>query len=640
MILKDFAADEMRRLARRGANLLVAGSMPRMMTGKSVPPEKLSVSFDSYVAAAIPMNFSLGDLTIDTGRQLVSRGTDTVPLPKLSFDLLLALVRAAPNLVSLDELMRLVWPGIIVSPETVSQRVKLLRDALGDDPRAPRYIAGLRGRGYQIVAAVEDGAGQTVTTPAAMISPKSVAVLPFLDMSEKHDQEYFADGLAEELINLLTKIPGIRVPARTSSFYFKGKSEDVPTIASKLMVAHVLEGSVRKSGDRLRVSAQLVRADNGYHLWSETYDRRLDDVFKVQDDIAASVVKALKVKLLGAGVLHNAPTASSEAYTLYLQAESFAKRGGSEDSLRAHDCLSQALRLDPEFSLAWSALAQLYTDDSVAWSKVFPADEGAGNNADLATATFLLGSNKVSSAAREAGARALALDSTVADNHRAMARVLYWFDFNWDAADAHLKKARALAPSSASISEQSAQLALAMGHLADALAHANLAVSLDPLGTAYRELGAAYHRLGELDHAAAAYRRLIELHPTKAGGRFRYGLVLLSQHQPQAALEQFEGDQPWYQAAGVALALDALGRHAEADSALASAELNWGNGMAYQISYVYAAKGDADQAVAWLERAYRQRDAGLLAIAHDPMLASLTGHPWFRAILRRLRLPQ
>jgi TolB-like protein/Tfp pilus assembly protein PilF len=609
------------------------------MAGKSLPPEKLSVSCESHVAAAIPMNFSLGDLTIDTGRQLVSRGADSIPLPKLSFDLLLALVRAAPNLVSLDELMRLVWPGIVVSPETVSQRVKLLRDALSDDPRAPRYIAGLRGRGYQIVAAVEDGAAQPVATPAAIISPKSVAVLPFLDMSEQRDQEYFADGLAEELINLLTKIPGMRVPARTSSFYFKGKSEDVPTIASKLMVAHVLEGSVRKSGDRLRVSAQLVRADNGYHLWSETYDRRLDDVFKVQDDIAASVVKALQVKLLGAAVLHNAPTASSEAYTLYLQAESLAKRGGSESSLQAHHCLSQAVRMDPGFSLAWSALAELYTDDSVAWSKVFPAGETAADNADLATATFLLGSNKVSNVAHEAGARALALDPTVAEHHRAMARVLYWFDFNFDAADTHLKQARALDPGSASISERSAQLALSMGHLAEVLVHANLAVMLDPLGTGYRELGAAYHRMGELDNAAAACHRLVELHPTKAGVRFRYGLVLLSQHRPQAALEQFERDEPWYRSAGVALALDALGRHAQADRALAQAEQDWGSGMAYQISYVYAARGDAEQAIAWLERAYRQRDAGLLALAHDPMLKSLANHPWFKAILRRLGLP-
>src|SRR2546423_1789442 len=150
-----------------------------------------------------------------------------------------------------------------------------------------------------------------VTAPAApAISDKSVAVLPFLDMSEKKDQEYFSDGLSEELIDMLTKIPDLRVPARTSSFYFKGKSEDIPNIARRLMVAHVLEGSVRKSGNYLRVTAQLVRADNGYHLWSETYDRQLSDVFKVQDDIAAAVVKALKASLLEGASPRTAPTAS------------------------------------------------------------------------------------------------------------------------------------------------------------------------------------------------------------------------------------------------------------------------------------------------------------------------------------------
>lgn len=587
-----------------------------------------------------PVKYILNDLQIDTGRQLVSRADDPIPVPKLSYDLLLVLVRAAPNLVSLDELMRLVWPGIIVSPETVSQRIKLLRDALDDDPRVPRYIAGLRGRGYQMVAAVEVIVDGPAVLPPAPISAKSVAILPFLDMSENKDQEHFSDGLTEELINRLSKIPDMRVPARTSSFYFKGKSEDIPTIAKKLMVAHVLEGSVRKSGDRLRVTAQLVRVDNGYHLWSETYDRRLDDVFKVQDDIAAAVVKALKVSLLDAGVPHIAPTANSEAYTLYLQAGSLAKRNSSADSLRAYDYLNQALRLDPRFALAWAALAELYANDSVEWGKIFPPDDGTGQNLDLSATKFALGSNRVSIAAHDAGARALALDPNEADIHRSMARVMWWFDFNWDAADAELKKARALDPGSARIYEQSAQLAFTMGRLIEGLELANDAVTLDPLGTVYFDIGAAYHRLGVFDQAAAAYRHLIEIHPTKAGAHFRYGLVLLSQHEPQAALEQFERDEPWYREAGVPLALDALGRHCDAGRALAIAERNWGTGMAYQISYVYAARGDVDRAVAWLERAYRQRDAGLLTITHDPMLKSLTGNPWFEALLRRLRLPE
>jgi TolB-like protein len=498
----------------------------------------------------------------------------------------------------------------------------------------PKLIEAVRralGRPLSVVPAIPD-------MPA--ISAKSVAVLPFLDMSEKQDQEYFSDGLAEELINLLTKIPQMRVPARTSSFYFKGKSEDIPTIARKLMVAHLLEGSVRKSGDRLRVTAQLVRADTGYHLWSETYDRRMDDVFAVQDDIASAVVKALKVKLLDEVVPHIERTQNSEAYTLYLQAESLAKRHTSEDSLRAHAYLQQALRLDPEFALAWSAVAELYTDDGVAWGKIFPAHESPGQDLDRATTDFLLGTNRMSVAAHEAGARALALRPNESGTHRVMARILWWFDFNWDAAAAELTKARTLDPANARIAEQSAQLAITMGRFTEALAFANVADRLDPLGTVNWEIGTAQFRLGELDKAAAAYRRLIELHPTKAGARFRYGLVLLCQGQPQGAMDQFDNDEPWYAATGRVLALDALGRRTEADQALALAELHWGSGMAYQISYVYAQRGEIDAAVGWLERAYLQRDAGLTAIAHDPMLRNLTDNPTFKAFLRKLKLPE
>jgi TolB-like protein len=585
------------------------------------------------------MKYSVGDLTIDTGRQLVSRGADSIALPKLSYDLLLTLVQAAPNLLSADELMRRVWPGIIVSPETVSQRVKMLRDALGDDPRVPRYIQGLRGRGYQMVPCVGEGGDGPVGQPAAAVSRKSVAVLPFLDLSEKQDQEYFADGLAEELINRLTKIGDLRVPARTSSFYFKGKSEDVPTIARRLMVAHVLEGSVRKSADRLRVTAQLIQADNGYHLWSETYDRRFDDVFQVQDDIAAAVVKSLKVQLLDRGTVHSAPTINSEAYALYLQAELLARGRTSRDTLRAHDYLQQALRMDPRFALAWSALAEIYTNDGVEWSEVFLPEDTAGQTLDLASQRFLLGTNRVSLAAHEAGQRALALDGNDAEIHRAMARILWWFDFDWNGAAEENQKARELDPANARVIQQSAELAISAGRLAEGLALAKQAATLDPLGTVYWDIGGAHHRLGQLEAAADAYRHLIELYPGRPGVHFRYGLVLLSQQQPQAALEQFEQDEPWYRSTGIALALDALGRRADADRSLATAERNWGNGMAYQISYIYAARGEPEKALAWLERAYRQRDAGLLVVAGDPMLASLADNAGFKAFLSKLMLP-
>lgn len=482
------------------------------------------------------------------------------------------------------------------------------------------------------------------TTPAATaISDKSVAVLPFVDMSEKKDQEYFSDGLSEELIDMLTKIQDLRVPARTSSFYFKGKSEDIPTIARRLMVAHVLEGSVRKYGNHLRVTAQLVRADNGYHLWSETYDRNLDDIFKVQDDIAGSVVKALNISIMKADVPRVAPTANSEAHTLYLQALSLARFSNTADSLLAHDDIQRALRLDPKFALAWAALAELYTDDAVDWGQVF-ASEG---HPDYATGVFPTGPDwkvilkRAGAAAHEAAESALMLAPKLAEAHLAMARVLCWIDWNWEGADAELKKARELDSGSADITKAAADLAIAMGRIAEGLELATLAAAQDPLGTAYWEVGAARHRLGALDEAAAAYQHLVELYPTGSGYHFRYALVLLSRHSAQAALGEMERENgPSYRQAGVPLALDALGRRSEADRELAVAENKWGGGSAYQISYVYAARNDVEHAIYWLERAYQQHDGGLLSMKHDPMLTNVEHDPRYKALLHRMKLPE
>jgi TolB-like protein len=194
--------------------------------------------------------------------------------------------------------------------------------------------------------------------PAASATPeKSIAVLPFVDMSEKHDQEYFSDGLSEELIDLLTRLPDLRVPARTSSFFFKGKSDDIATIAQKLRVKHVLEGSVRKAGNTIRVTAQLVRADDGYHLWSETYDRDLKDVFKVQDEIASEVVQVLKIKLAGTIGQETASTENVSAHNLLMEGRYFQERWAKGDSERAILSYQQALRQDPHYALAWTELA-------------------------------------------------------------------------------------------------------------------------------------------------------------------------------------------------------------------------------------------------------------------------------------------
>ena len=495
--------------------------------------------------------------------------------------------------------------------------------------------------GISVTVAIHFWTTEKATGPAvAAISDKSIAVLPFADMSEKKDQEYFSDGMAEEIIDLLVKIPELVVPARTSSFYFKGKSTQIPEIAKQLGVSNILEGSVRKSGSHLRVTVQLIRADNGYHLWSETYDRDLDDVFKTQDEIADAVVKALKVSILKTEGTRIPPTSNNEAYTLFLQAQSLARRGNSWDSLAAEEDLQRAVRLDQHFAIAWAALAELYTDDSVDWGRLLASEEHPEYRSGESTTDYRAIVIRTGQAAREAANRALTLAPKSPQVHRAMARVRYWTDWDWQGAEAEIKLARDLDPADAGTTEVAASLANTMGHFDEGIKLATRAVAQDPLGTAYWDIGAANHRLGVLSGAAAAYKRLIELYPTASAYHYRYALVLLSQHNAQTALDEIRrDDSPAYRQAGLPLALDALGRRVEADRELAIVESKW-SGMAYQISYVYAARNDADRAIYWLERAYRQHDTGLLSIRHDPMLRNLESDPRYRAFLKKMNLPE
>jgi adenylate cyclase len=403
------------------------------------------------------MKYNLGDLTIDTGRQIVNRADDPIPLPKLSYDLLLALLRAAPNLVSLDELMRLVWPGIIVSPETVSQRIKMLRDALDDDPRAPRYIAGLRGRGYQIVAAVEEVSDSPAATSPTKNSANSVAVLPFLDMSEKKDQEYFADGITEDIITDLSKVSALAVVSRNSTFVYKGKSLDIRTIARDLQVSYILEGSVRKAGSRVRITAQLVDGSSNGHVWAERYDRDLNDIFAVQDEISESIVTALKLTLLPGErkAIQQRGTENIEAYNLYLMARQLYVTGHEGDARRAERIVrlcGRATEIDSSYARAWTLLALGQTILRFLYGRGF--DDGMA-----------------------AAERALALDATLAEAHAVKARI-YSEDGRYDAASTEIDAALRLDPESYEVNRSAAYLRYRQHRPGDAARYFEKALTL------------------------------------------------------------------------------------------------------------------------------------------------------------------
>ena len=472
------------------------------------------------------------------------------------------------------------------------------------------------------VAAVE----ATPTAPAgtaarSAISSKSVAVLPFVDMSEKKDQEYFADGLSEELMGMLSKVAELKVPARTSSFYFKGKQTTIADIAKALGVAHVLEGSVRKSGNTLRVTAQLIRVDNGYQVWSETYDRKVDDIFKVQDEIAGAVVKALKVSLLEADLPKAAPATNQEAYALYLQARTLHYRGTHADNQKAISYLEKALKLDPTYAPAWFGLADTLIYDYGTFGGSF---------------------SEVQARARAAAETALRLDPKLSDAHLAMGRVLGELDWNWPAADVELKRTLELDPNNVLALWIASGYALIGDRLDEAQKLIQDAAARDAVGWGvYAGIGDVQYRMGRFPEAEAAYRKSAELNPTAAGTHLNLGVALLARGDPAAALAAMEQEtDEAIRQYGLALAFDALGRRSDADRALATIEAKYADTMAVSIASIYASRRQLDRAFEWLDRAYRQRDGLLPFIKAVHGSKNLEADPRYKAMLRKLKVPE
>src|SRR5256714_309604 len=461
----------------------------------------------------------------------------------------------------------------------------------------------------------------------------SIAVLPFADLSAEKDQEYFADGLAEELLNMLSKIRGLRVVSRTSAFHFKGKDVDIPTIAQKLNVATILEGSVRKSGKHVRISTQLIQAATDSHLWSQTYDRELEDIFAVQDDIAQSVVKELRSALLGAKLDASASAAAkaeveaaakgrgdnAKAYPLYLQGMFFADRITRGDLAKAIEYFRQAVELNPGFALAGEALSRDHLSEAgYSWA---PVDEGFGRS-------------------RTAAERAIELEQDLAEGYVALGLVQMNYDWDWQAADASFSRALELAPGNAEVLRGAATLAGSVGRHEEAVALARRAVLFDPLSmSAQRSLGAQCLRAGLLDEAEAVVKKTIEFYPQGGLLHCWLGRVHLAQGRIEDARAAFEGEViEYFHLQGQALAAHAQGRREKSDAALRGLIDKYAQQSAYQVAEVYAYRCEADPAFEWLERAYAQRDPGLSSIKSNALLRNLHGDPRWQAFLEKMGL--
>jgi TolB-like protein len=454
------------------------------------------------------------------------------------------------------------------------------------------------------------------------IPEKSIAVLPFVDMSEKKDQEYFSDGLSEEVIDHLANSPDLKVIARTSSFQFKGKNEDVRSIAAKLGVANLLEGSVRKSGQELRITVQLIRASDGTHIWSQTYDRGMEDIFKVQDEIAGTVAQALNAAL-NRGPSGAGQEANTEAYTLFLKGNFFYERQTQGDSLRAIEQYQEAVKLDPNYALAWAKIGRAYVagrDDSLSLSER-------------------------ESKARDALQHALAIDPNSAPAHRWLGRVLNNFDGDWAAGQRELERAAALDPNGTEGNLALADLTILKGFYTGqcepAVQLVLAEVARNPLdGLTLNVLGWLHRFAGQLDASAATYRRLLELNPSFIGAHSGYAETLLQMGSATDALAEAQKEPSEESRLAILAPIYwSLGRRSDSDAALHQLESKFADSSSFDIAAAYAYRGDSNTAFMWLERTHQKRKSSLLLLRVEPLLAKLRGDPRYEALVKRMNFP-
>jgi TolB-like protein/DNA-binding winged helix-turn-helix (wHTH) protein/Tfp pilus assembly protein PilF len=624
--------------------------------------------------------------SLDTANHLLWRDGDRVSLTPKSFDVLAYLVEHVGRVVSQGEILEALWPETYVNPEVLRKNIQEIRKALGDRSDNPEFVETLPKRGYRFVAPVLDKSGvepPQLATPlpieeqateetveaeagpselesssrkrmlwtlgiivvltvvamaaigayfrparnaanASSLNNASIAVLPFADMSPAKDQEYFSDGLSEQLINDLAKISGLKVVGRSSAFQFKGKNEDLRDVGRKLGVANVLEGSVRREGNHVRITAELTKADDGFQLWSQTYDWEINHIFAAQDEIARAVTGALQVKLLSPNSPEVSPglrSISPEAYQAYLQGQYFIARGQDKRDIdKALSYSDQAIKLDANYAPAWAQRSQVLR-----------------TMANLA----LIENTEAFQRARESAQKAIALDPNLADGYLAMAMVQINYDWDWEGADVSLRKAGMLEPGSSEVLRDRAILARVLGRVDEAIELYKQAIALDPLKANFHlALGYELYIGGRYEEARDALQRAQDLNPQLSSLHLIRGLILLAEGHLQEARAEMENETgEWEKLTGEPLAYYTLGRLEESDGALKKLIATYQNDCAFQIGEVYAYRGETDKAFEWLDRAYRQRDSGTPELKTDPLMKGLRQDRRYIELLKKMRLP-
>jgi TolB-like protein/DNA-binding winged helix-turn-helix (wHTH) protein len=666
-----------------------------------------------------PAGYQVDDLTINLAPRRVRRAGTVIPLKALSFDLLVTLVRAAPNLLSFDQLSERVWPGLVITPETIVQRVKLLRGDLGDDPHAPRYIEGVRGRGYRMVAEVRplwerQGTSESIAPPSlkestedespnvhagiaatgaaavsfpsstASAAPRpavwgpvgwiggtlivvamlaasraivyyrepskpaertssgsapaaihSLAVLPLENLSGDKEQEYFADGMTDALTTDLAQIGLLRVISRTSAMHFKGTKETLPQIGRDLQVDAVVEGTVARGENRVRITAQLVEASSDQHLWARTYERDLKNVLALQDEIAQDIAEQIRVKLTPKerGLLIQVHAIDPEAYDAYLRGRYWWSKSGAE-TWKGLDYFQKAIAKDPSYALAYSGVADSYVELGFGFlspKEAFPK-------------------------AKEAAIKALELDPSLAEAHASIASVKFFNDWDWSGAVNEIRQAIALNPNNASAHRRYAEYLAAVGRFDEALKEMERGRDLDPFSIAsnFGPVEILYFAR-RYDDALHQIQRGLEMFPdcfdcyngiadiydaqsmfAEAFAARQQALSMQKDPTVGALAEAYKrgGYRRW-----LLKKIEVLEQAPPQTIQLQQQESHLDMNKAFGIAYFYALLNDEAHAMPYLERAYDGRNPAVVFLQVSPLWDHIRSSPGFRDLVRRIGFP-
>jgi TolB-like protein/DNA-binding winged helix-turn-helix (wHTH) protein len=613
------------------------------------------------------VSYRLDDLLVDIGARRVWRGSEEIELPKLSFDLLTALLDAYPNAVSIDELMARVWGRTVVNASTVAKRVQLLRKTLGDDRDESHYITLVRGHGYRLSAgpvpcaddspatspalspalspppapAAQKGPrarGLTWLVPAAAVGAavllflafavdqirapvrddipdRSVAVLPFQSLSGEPEDELFADGLTEEISHVLATHPDLKVTGRTSAFYYKGRNEDLREVGRTLGVAHVLEGAVRREGDQLRITAQLIETESGFHRWSQAYDRPLSKLVEIQQDIAHNVAASFRASLaLDAPQTGHRPSPESQA--TFLVASQLFREDVTAAQDRLPQILEELLRAEPEYAQAWVLLAEFHARMLLTNREGYPYDW-----------------QEAWDQIRHAVDNALRFGPQTSAVHMLQGAEEWLYKNDAKAGARHFEQALALAPADLDVIYGLVEFSNRIGRFDVTLPLLRYLVNRDPLcASCFYRLGKTYWNMRRYDEAETTFRHFQTL---TGGAQQSLGLALLYGGQPEAALSSFrELDHHLYlRLQGEVMALHDLGEVGAARDTLRRLESNWGETEPLTVAQTYAYLGDTEAAFEWLSRLDQRSRGRLRQFFLDPRFDPLRQDPRWDALL-------